>query len=99
VVALLEEIERHRDALARAGAVLADWLDDSRQFGQAWHEFSIAGGISGNDFHAFMDGRFRGRPDVRQLGHLRLIANREASSIVRRPLRRRDNGNPDPEAA
>ena len=99
VVALLNGIEQHREALAHADAVLSDWLCNSPQFGQAWHDFAAAGGISANDFYAFMDGRFRGRPGVRQLGHLRLIANDAAPSIARRAITHQEDDGGDPEAA
>jgi hypothetical protein len=98
VVQLLKDVEWHRARLADAGAVLSDWLTNSPDFSQAWHDFTACGGISGNDFHAFMSGNFRPRPGVRQHYHLRLIAARPAPSIRRCPITRRDN-NPDPEAS
>jgi hypothetical protein len=79
VVQLLQDIEWHRARLADADAVLSDWLLNSPDFSQAWHDFTAAGGISGHDFHAFMSGNFRRRLGVRQHQHLRLIASREAA--------------------
>ena len=99
VVELLKDIEWHRARLADAYAVLADWLTNSPDFSQAWHEFTASGGISGSDFHAYMSGKFHRRPGVRQHHHLRLIASREAPSIPRRPIPRRRDSNHDPEAA
>jgi hypothetical protein len=98
VVKLLHDIEQHRDGLTHADAVLSDWLINSPDFSQAWHDFTASGGISGSDFHAYMRGNFRRRIGVRQIGHLRLIAS-EATSIPHRPLSCRRDHNPDPEAA
>ena len=74
VIELLYNIEYHRNAIANVTDKFEYWLGSSKQLRDVWNRFLIGGGISANDFQAFLNGKFRCRP-VRQRRHLRLISN------------------------
>jgi hypothetical protein len=88
VVALLERIEHHRDALAAEQATFQDWLDGSDELYERWSAFIQAGGVTAHEFGRFLNDRpFRHRR-VRQRRHLRLVA----SNSGRRHVLRRSGG-------
>jgi hypothetical protein len=81
VLDLLDDIERHRRALAADAAVLEGWIAISRELAEAWRDFTAAGGIGADDFAAFMHGQFQTRR-VRQHRHMRLIADNASTRAV-----------------
>jgi hypothetical protein len=98
IIALLQhlehhnaEIQRHRKTIADHTATLHHWLACSDEFAAAWGEFTAAGGTTGDDFYAFVRGRWQSRP-VEQHQHLRLIADNTIK-------RRRVGKKPPPNAA
>jgi len=76
-------IEHHRCEIAAAQAIWDDWLDNSPELANEWSKFCAAGGLTAQEFVAFLDGQFKQR-SVRQRRHLRLISSRKDT---RRPLR------------
>jgi hypothetical protein len=74
------------DVLAR----LQTWLRDNPRLAARWAEFTVAGGVSSDDWEAFLAGNFRSRL-TRTRKHLRLVSNRRPLSI----RRRRPNDDPD----
>ena len=78
VIGLLQSMERHQQALHEANSTMQQWLNGSDEFADAWREFTESGGVSVDDFKAFINGTFRCRL-VRRKKHLRLV-NRNRSS-------------------
>lgn len=73
VIGLLRNIEQYRQALTRESATLERWLAGSQELQDTWREFQLAGGVSADDFQAFIDGTFRYRR-IKQKRHLRLVS-------------------------
>ena len=76
VIIVLRKLEEHRTEIGRYTTMLHEWLKTSDDFAEAWTAFSAAGGISAEDFHAFIHDQFPGRP-VKQQKHLRLVASND----------------------
>jgi hypothetical protein len=75
VIELLHTIECHREAIACATDKFEYWLQSSGQLRDTWQRFLISGGVSAEDFRAFLNSKFRCRR-VRQRRHLRLVSGR-----------------------
>lgn len=85
VAALLEQIEHHRAQLDACNNTLREWLNISTDLTEAWAKFTAQGGIDGDDFLKFMQGKLRHRiRPLRQRRHLRLISNQKPERIRRR---------------
>lgn len=82
---LLNDMAAHRDALAADAETLQDWLAHSTDFMIAWRQFAANGGLTGQDFVAFVQGRLQRRP-TRTRRHLRLIVSKNKAALVRRKL-------------
>jgi hypothetical protein len=82
---LLNDMAQHRCALAATAETLADWLAHSDEFAAAWTKFTANGGLTGQDFLDFVNGRLHTRP-VRHRRHLRLIASTDKANPIRRRL-------------
>jgi hypothetical protein len=87
---LLDDMESHRRALATDAGVLAGWLRDSEEFAAAWNKFIASGGVTADDFRDFIKGRLRRARPLRQRRHLRLVASKDKTTLIRRRL---SNGN------
>jgi len=85
----LRRIESHRQSLENERASLQSLLRNNPRLAAKWAEFTAAGGVSSNDWEAFLNGKFRAKL-VRTRKHLRVVSN---SPRIR--LRRRDRDGPD----
>jgi len=92
----LRRIESIRYSIENERANLQALLRNNPQLAAKWQEFAAGGGISADDFEAFLNGKFRVRLGARTRRHLRLISNRRPPPIR---LRRRQNDDPPDEAA
>lgn len=92
----LRRTESCRHSLESERANLQALLRNNPQLAAKWQEFAAGGGISADDFEAFLNGKFRVRLGARTRRHLRLITNRRPPRIR---LRRRQNDDPPDEAA
>jgi hypothetical protein len=80
VYTLLRMLGQHRAEADRYTRILHEWLKCSDDFAEAWTAFSAAGGISAEDFYAFINNQFPGR-SVKQQKHLRLVTNNTMEEI------------------
>jgi hypothetical protein len=74
VIALLQSMERNRQALEDNEATLRYWLRIFPEFAKTWRKFTAAGGGSAQDFHQFARGKIRACP-IRNKQHPRLVAS------------------------
>jgi hypothetical protein len=93
VLRYLRMIEDHRGQWQYATAELQRIVQDSAELTETWNQFQAAGGVTADDFFAFINGKWRVRR-THGRRHLRLLV-----SNGRRPVRLRVHRNGDDDAA
>jgi hypothetical protein len=76
VIALLQSMERNRQALKDNEATLQYWLRIFPNFAKTWRRFTATGGGSAQDFSQFVRGRVRACP-IRYKHHLQLVSSKK----------------------
>jgi len=95
IFAMLQLIEAHRVEGKEYGRLWRDLMSRPSAI-RMWHTFTTLGGVTSDDFKAFMDDKpFRNRPVVRRNKHLRLVDAQTTLTVTKRRQHPRYGGASD----